>query len=218
MTLSALDSIPWCRGCRQRPWACICDSLPCAVNETALVLLQHRGERRSQSNTGALVARTLAHSRIVPFGLVNAEPLAREELDDSACVVLFPLPAAAVLSPAAFGDVVRGRRTLIVLDGTWRQARRMYTRLDVLRGLPVATLPPATGPRYALRKAKNAHQLSTIEAVASAYRLVGEPAVGAALERVIALVAPPILAARRGPGTSVAPIECRDRHHRKSAD
>jgi DTW domain-containing protein YfiP len=78
-------------------------------------------------------------------------------------------------------------RQLIVLDATWSQARRMYRKLDVLRGLPTLRLADAAMPAARLRASPEPGRVSTIEAIARALRLLEGDAAAAPLERLFAL-------------------------------
>jgi DTW domain-containing protein YfiP len=53
--------------------------------------------------------------------------------------------------------------TIILLDGTWKQARKMFLS-KWLHTLPTLSLEPNSLASYALRNAPKAHQLSTAEA------------------------------------------------------
>ena len=60
---------------------------------------------------------------------------------------------------------------VIVLDGTWRQVRRMLRALPAVQGLPrLSVAPRAGGPR--LRAAPSPNFLSTLEAVTGAVALL----------------------------------------------
>src|SRR5690606_1960692 len=52
----------------------------------------------------------------------------------------------------------------VLLDGTWRKARRLLYLNPVLQQLPRVALPDGLISRYRLRKAPMAGALSTIEA------------------------------------------------------
>jgi DTW domain-containing protein YfiP len=82
--------------------------------------------------------------------------------------------------PAAFDPP----RRIIVLDGSWAQARRMVQRLPVLRGLPMVRLPARGLDRPRLRTPPRPGTMSTIEAIAAALLLCGEPGPAAELERI----------------------------------
>jgi hypothetical protein len=87
-----------------------------------------------------------------------------------------------------------GPITLIVLDGTWWQARKLLRRNPALARLPQLRLAPAAPSRYRIRREPHEHCVATIEALALALRaLEGGPVDGGADERdarYAALLAP----------------------------
>lgn len=57
---------------------------------------------------------------------------------------------------------------LLALDGTWRKARKLIHLNPWLKSLPCLTLENPPQSRYHIRKAEQAGQLSTLEAVCAA--------------------------------------------------
>ena len=108
-------------------------------------------------------------------------------LDDA--VLLFPseTPAPWPTTPPS---------TLVVIDGTWRQTRRMFTKLPRLHGLPRVQLdgPPATTLR--LRDTSFEQGRSTLEAIAEALGRLEGPAVQEPLLRLHADFVERVLKAR----------------------
>ena len=88
-----------------------------------------------------------------------------------------PLTAAPPVPP----------RCVIVLDGTWDQARHMRQRFVALRGLPILRLPDAAAPARRLRAAPAPGMVSTIEAIARAVRLLESDAKACQLEALFDL-------------------------------
>jgi DTW domain-containing protein YfiP len=85
------------------------------------------------------------------------------------------LPPSDLANAAALADVegavdVREMKpaTLVVPDGTWRQARRIRRKL----ALPCVTLPPGAPTEYALRSDAHEGGLATLEAIARALVLL----------------------------------------------
>jgi DTW domain-containing protein YfiP len=166
-----------CPRCLYQQHVCLCSSIPALANATRVVIVRHHLERHRSSNSGRLAHLALANSEIVDHG--GGENATLPTLDGA--YLLYPLgePAYTVPEPRP--------RTLVVLDATWSQARRMYRKLDELRGLPVLSLPEAPMPAARLREAPAPGRVSTIEAIARALRLLeGEPA-ATALESLFAL-------------------------------
>lgn len=136
-----------------------------------LVVVRHMLERKKSTNSARWAAAALEGAQIHEWGMEDAP------LDVASLVV----PGTVVLFPAA-GPTPRPEvlpRRLIVVDGSWSQARRILHR-SALRTLPRVSLPPPP-PRPRLRAQKLAEGMSTLEAVAEAYLHLGEPEVGTAL-------------------------------------
>ncbi len=127
------------------------------------MIVRHHLEQHRSSNSGRLAHLALPNSVIVDHGGIGGPaklpPLAGAWL-------LFPEgePCTRVPEPPP--------RELIVLDATWSQARRMYRKIDALRGLPILRLPEGWRASARLREAPSADRVSTIEAIAGALRLL----------------------------------------------
>ena len=57
---------------------------------------------------------------------------------------------------------------LVILDGTWHQAKTLYRDIPRLQTLPPYRLSPASPGRYRIRREPNEHALSTLEATVAA--------------------------------------------------
>lgn len=135
---------------------CLCSEIPTVITRTRVVIVRHHLERTRSSNTGRLAHFALPNSEIIDHG-------AREGV-----AVLPPLDGAAVLFPAGESELREPPRTLVVLDATWSQARRMFRKISALRGLPIFKLDEARVAARRLRAAPAPGMVSTIEAIAAA--------------------------------------------------
>lgn len=141
-----------CARCERPAVTCLCATLPAPVAVfTELLILQHPAEAGHAKNTTAFLT----------LGLAPAARLLRGEVFDAALAT----PGTALLYPgegalAAPADVSR----LILLDGNWRQSRRLLAANPWLAGLPRLALPGSLPSRYAIRRAHRPGQLSTLEA------------------------------------------------------
>jgi DTW domain-containing protein YfiP len=166
---------------------CVCALIPSPKlqTRTRVVLFIHRYEDRKPTNTGRLATECLANSEVFVRGH-DAAPSAPFVCDASSRpVLLFPHEDAKPLSTPAPGDPPV---TLIVPDGTWRQASKVRKRVPGLRDLPCASVPLGPPSIYRLRSEARATGLATIEAIARALDILeGAPrgrGVRQALERV----------------------------------
>ena len=88
--------------------------------------------------------------------------------------------------------------TLVVLDGSWAQARRMLQRIPPLRTMPRLSLPVRDAER--LRRPTVAGGMSTLEAIAAALELLGDAEAARALEALHRLAVARSLRLRWSPG------------------
>ena len=167
-----------CPRCLLQQRVCLCSEVPAIATRTRIVIVRHHLERHRSSNSGRLAHLALPNSEIIDHG-GSGGPAALTNLDGA--WLLFPEGEPVHTVP------VPPPRQLIVLDATWSQARRMYRKLDVLRGLPLLRLPDEEMPRARLRESPGPGRVSTIEAIARALRLLEGDAPASALEQLFAV-------------------------------
>lgn len=151
-----------CRRCYLKEGLCLCGELPRIETATRFVVVRHVLEGFKSTNTARVAALALPNAEILEYDPEAPELARLGELTGDACL-LFP-------GAAPWGG---GRpKHLIVLDGTWRQTRRMLTRLPGLAALPRLSLPPPRVAPARLRRAPREESRSTLEAVAAAVALL----------------------------------------------
>lgn len=170
---------------------CLCAEVPRVEARTPLVVVRHQREGWKSTGTARIAALALPGLRLLEYG-DDAEP-ARAELPALLAPgthLLFPAEAEA---PAVDRAAVT---RLVVLDGTWRQVRRMYQRLPVLHGLPRVSLPAKPEPVLRLRESTLEAGRSTLEAIADALRVLEGEAVAAPLHALHARYVEQVFRAR----------------------
>ena len=154
---------------------CLCDEVPTVITRTRVVIVRHHRELHRSSNTGRLAHLALPNSEIVEHGGLDGTATTLPPLDGA--WLLFP--EGSTPSPA------EPPKQLVVLDATWSQARRMFRKLDALRGLPILRLPPGPMAAGRLRNAPGPGMVSTIEAIARALQHL--EGVGSELDELFAV-------------------------------
>lgn len=152
-----------CERCRRPVVVCWCDALAPVANLTHVVFLQHPREARIPVSTCRMAHLSLANSQMhVTWSADEVSGLA-EQLRGPDTYILFPSADATEV-----GALTRTPRTLVVVDGTWSNAKKLVMRSPLLRGLPGLICRPQFTSRYRIRREPAAHCLSTIEATAHA--------------------------------------------------
>ncbi len=156
---------PTCYRCFRPEVGCFCRLVRRVNNRVHVLIVQHPRERRHPFGT----------AKIAKLGLSRVEVLrAEKEADGEMTVQKRSVGAAAVLFPTRDATVLKHGHslsldTLVVIDGTWDEARKLLHITPWLRALPTVSLDPPRAGNYRIRKAKNpALEVSTIEAIAYA--------------------------------------------------
>jgi DTW domain-containing protein YfiP len=152
--------------------------VPTVATRTRIIIVRHHLEQHRSSNTARLAHLALPNSEIVDHGGFGG--LAKlPELENA--WLLYPLGEPTLTTP------VEPPAQLVVLDASWSQARRMYRKLPAVRGLPILRLPDVPMAVARLRESPGPGQVSTIEAIAAALRVLEGDAQATPLERLFAL-------------------------------
>ena len=153
-------------------------------NRTGIYILQHRRERFHHIGT----------AKIAQLGLSNVQldvAIGRGEFVEAVepmplppgTGLLFPSPTSKSLEDT---PVAEQPENLLLLDGTWAHAKKLYQRNPWLSKLPHYHLTPREPSRYRIRREPSKESISTIEAIIVALRIL-EPEINDQLDMLMAL-------------------------------
>jgi DTW domain-containing protein YfiP len=170
--------------CGKPRWACVCDRVVPLTPKTRVVILQHPQEDDVVLGTARIVTSAIASAKIV-VGLSWPSleaALEEENLDRNrwSSVYAHKIPEGAKES----GAIVMDRhgaltdtwpRGIVVLDGTWSQAKTLWWRNPWLLKLGRVALRPKQPSIYGkMRREPRREHVSTLEAVGGALTGLGE--------------------------------------------
>jgi len=166
---------PVCLRCMRPTRVCYCAHLPSIPTQTRVLLLQHPRERDMAIGTARMASLCLPNSELHVGRSFDDHAAVLRALSDPArpAVLLYPGESATdVLSEPPKGPV-----TLVVVDGTWWQAKSIVRDNQVLRSLPRYAFEAPTPSEYRIRKEPKDEYVSTIEALVHVLGAVeGDPA------------------------------------------
>jgi DTW domain-containing protein len=149
-----------CWRCRRPQRVCWCGSLRPVESSTRVVFVQHPKEAKVPISTCRMAHLSLPNSELHVELSAVGNPRLERLCAQQDVAVLFPSAGAtdieAVLTPP---------RTLVVVDGTWSNAKKLVDRCPLLSALPRVSLSPRHPGTYRIRREPAEHCLSTIEAV-----------------------------------------------------
>ena len=175
---------------------CICRSILSYPLATRVVLVMHHRELTKTTATGPLALEALPNSELRIHGLED-RPLDMSDLNvpERRTILLYPGDDVPILD-MSFLDRDNRPVTLVVPDGTWRQASRMGRRLPGLAHAEMVRLPGGHRTRWGIRREKHHEGLATFEAIARALGIIESPAVQAGMEELFRLMVERTLRAR----------------------
>lgn len=177
-----------CYRCHKPQVACVCASIVPVDNRTAIHVLQHKRERFHPIGTARFAELGLARGRVIVDDPQDRAGTTRDvQAGEAPLGVLFPSPRARLLSALAPDE---RPRTLIVVDGTWPQARSLMRLHTWLHALPHYALAPAHKSLYRIRTEPFDTAISTIEAIVLALRTLEPELTGldALLEAFVGMI------------------------------
>lgn len=161
-----------CLDCLRPHAACWCALVPRLETRTRVLILQHPRETRVPVGTARMAHRALVGSTLRVGVDFSTDPVVMEALRGPA-VLLFPGADAIDLDELAPTEPF----TLVVVDGTWANARKLVRKNPALAALPQVRFTPSRPSEYRIRREPAAHTVATIEAMAHVLgRLEGDPA------------------------------------------
>ena len=156
-----------CCSCERAIANCICAFTSNVDNEVFVVVLQHPLEKKQNKATLPIMAKSLN----------NIEVIVGEDFTDNHALnailarfkqnayLLYPSDDAVELSQfAVSSNIALSDLCLILLDGTWKKAYKMFQLSKNIQALPSLSLPDNIIGQYTIRKTMKDNALSTLEA------------------------------------------------------
>jgi DTW domain-containing protein YfiP len=164
---------PICKHCLRPQATCLCALAQPTAHRTEVLVLQHPQEQRHAKNSVALLRLSLANCEVVVgerFEPAVLQALLHRPGRDTR--LLYPdVPAAP--SPLTPETTTGMPLRLVVIDATWRKSLRMLLEHPALAALPRLSLDAPAPTHYrAIRAARRADQVSTLEATVQALAMV----------------------------------------------
>jgi DTW domain-containing protein YfiP len=133
-------------------------------------VLQHPDEVRHAKNSARLVGLVNPGTELVVGETAEDFKVLRDRFDmDSRAVVLYPASGSAALGDSVSVEPIE---TIIIIDGTWRKAKRMWLTNPWLHRLRVYHLNDVGSSVYSIRASSVSGGLASIEAAAHALGVV----------------------------------------------
>lgn len=149
-----------------------------------IYLLTHPREVNKKTNTGVLVSELLAENcQVFIWDRVNPNPELLTRIERESVALLYPTEdSEAAENHESFDSV-------IILDGTWQEAQKMYNRSAYLKPLRKVKITPEQASVYSLRRNQKSNGLCTAECAIEILKLNNRASLAQKLnEKLIAFI------------------------------
>ncbi len=174
-----------CELCRLAQAYCVCHLRKELVSDAAFLLLMYDTEVLKPSNTGKLIADLIPDTHAFLWSRTEIDQALVDVIEDTQYqpFIIFPAEYAGENQQVCHQQIERlpGKKPLfILLDGSWREARKMFNKSPYLQGLPVLSIDPQQLiasdylPKYQIRNSARNNQLATAEVAALVLAVLGE--------------------------------------------
>lgn len=142
---------------------------------TKLSLIIYKKEIHLTTNTAEVALKSLTNSQYFYRGLLGQE-LDRHFIDKENYHPLFLFPDEdAIELTSDYLKSIKKPINLIVPDGTWRQAKKIFRRTPEFTGIQKVKINPPSKSIYPFRRQKFDQGLCTFEAIAHAFGALEGP-------------------------------------------
>lgn len=156
---------------------CICEKLPKISTRTKFWILSSEREFYRPSNTARLIKLLNPDSTELFRWERTRKPeqlIKNISMENYTAFVLFPAENEDIEKRTVQFELTEKIQAFIILDGTWKEARRIFQKSDFLKGLPVVSIEKNYASNYDLRRGAAQGNLCTIEAAIEILKMNGE--------------------------------------------
>ena len=161
-----------CSRCDRALVACFCHTIKPLNNELSIVILQHTSEVKHAKGTAKIAELSLSQCQIIVGEDFSNDPLFEQTINNKKSLLLYPNDTA--MSPEQLVENISQDEStnladyqLIVLDGSWKKAYKIFCLNPILSTLPCIGISSENESNYRIRKSSRSDSLSTVEAIHS---------------------------------------------------
>lgn len=172
-----------CHLCLLGEQFCTCALRRQLTTQASFLLIMYNDEVLKPTNSGRLIADLIPDTHAYIWSRTEPDAQLLDLLHSPLYQPFLVFPAQyaeqgqTVLNQVPVATLPQGKRPLFVmLDGSWREAIKMFRKSPYLQALPMLSFDPDTLATYALRKGSHDFQLGTAEVAVLALGAMGEAA------------------------------------------
>jgi tRNA-uridine aminocarboxypropyltransferase len=160
----------FCYVCHRAKVACLCGRIKKQANQIKIIVLQHPDEADHTKGSAIIAELGLQQYQCWKGENFKQHTLLNELISREAneMIVLYPAEQAQELTMTLLPKV----KYLLIIDATWRKAKRIWECNPQLQRLRCAKLTTGLNSNYRIRKVPGQGYLSTVESIVEGLRVL----------------------------------------------
>lgn len=165
-----------CDKCGLEKNNCICSCYIDIKSKAEFWILTHENEFSRSTNTGRLIEYAVGTTKIFKWSRTNL-PLELIKLINSNLYDIYLIMAAdreTEKTRIKKYSVSNKSTVFLILDGTWKEARKILRKSDYLNNLKILSLDIKEKSIYDLRRNSDSNHLCTVEVAIELFKIINE--------------------------------------------
>lgn len=165
-----------CNQCGLPTLTCICNIISPIITKAKFWIITSRSEFYRPSSTGRLLKLISPTStEIFLWERTNPSPKLMENIESfkGRTYLVFPAECEDLIDKTV-DKATEGDVAFILIDGTWKEAKKILRKSSYLSDLPRVSIKPEYETKFSLRRGSVVGTLCTIEAAMETLRIYGE--------------------------------------------
>lgn len=159
-----------CNQCGRAQVACFCQTIESINNDLSVVILQHPSEVKHAKGTAKIAQLSLSRCKLLVGEDFSNNDDFTHAMNAKKSLLLYPNDNA--ITPAQLVEDLKQQSTfslgdyqLVVIDGSWKKAFKIFCLNPALATLPCIGIDVSNQSNYRIRKSSRTDSLSTLEAI-----------------------------------------------------
>lgn len=166
-----------CSDCGLVEGLCICEDKIDISSDIEFWLLTHENELSRTTNTGRLIENAISTTKVFKWNRTNPPKELLNLITSDEYNIYIIMAADRESEKARVVEYYRNEKktAFLILDGTWKEARKMLRKSDFLSRLPILSLDINEKTSYNLRRNSDLNHICTVEVGVELLKIAGEP-------------------------------------------
>lgn len=163
-----------CQTCGLVENYCLCDYEISLTSHAEFWLLTHENEFSRTNNTGRLIENAFPTCRVFKWHRKEEPSELIELLKEYDAYLVFAADSESDKKRQVTYEKRDKKTAFLILDGTWKEVRKMIRKSDYLKSLKLLSLDPDQLTAYKLRRNNDDNHICTVEVGIELLKLIGE--------------------------------------------